>query len=168
IHHIEEAVPDDVDLEEEEQLLLFDDLQTQLSNLGVTVEKINWLISEFPEDQIRRNIDYVQARKGISRKAGYTVKAIQLDYALSTEKECSDKILLDPVEEAVRQFINENVPKKKVKRVEHLPIYMLRQPAINFFSKYVSEEEATMIWELRQEEIYNEISKKSKNMMSNK
>jgi len=145
-------------------------LQTQLSNLGVTVEKINWLINQFPEDQIRRNIDYVQTRKGISRKAGYTVKAIQLDYALSAEKERepSDKILLDPAEEAVREFIQENVPKKKVKRVEHMPIYMLRQPAINFFRKYVSEEEATMIWELRQEEIYNEISKKSKSMMSNK
>ena len=170
IHHIEEVDPDEVELEEEEQLILFDDLQTQLSNLGVTVEKINWLISEFPEDQIRRNIDYVQARKGISRKAGYTVKAIQLDYALSTdnEKESSVKTLLEPAEEAVREFIKENVPKKKVKRVEHLPIYMLRQPAINFFRKYVSEEEATMIWELRQEEIYNEISKKSKSMMSNK
>ena len=45
--------------------------------------------------------------------------AIQLVYALSTEKEkeYSDKIILDPAEEEVHKFIKENVPKKKVKRV---------------------------------------------------
>ncbi|MFP7474290.1 replication initiation protein [Niallia taxi] len=169
IHDIVEVLPEDIDSEkeEEEQLLLFDDLPLQLSNLGVTAEKIKWLMSEFPEEQIRRNIDYVQSRKGISRKAGYTVKAIQLDYALSTEKEkeSPEKVILEPSEEAIQEFIKENVPKRKVKRVEHLPIYMLRQPAINFFCKYVSEEEATKIWELRQEEIYNEINKKSKSML---
>ncbi|MEK4671099.1 replication initiation protein [Niallia sp. FSL R7-0271] len=147
---------------DEEQLSLFDELQLQLSNLGVKSDKIDWLIKEFPEEQIRRNIAYVLGRKGIKQKAGYTVKAIQLDYANSIEDEESKQQLSDPAEEAVRGFIKENVPKRKVKRIEHIPIYMLGQPAIKFFSKYVSEEEAAKIWEARQEEIYEEIIKQSK------
>ncbi|MGG4409421.1 replication initiation protein [Niallia taxi] len=147
---------------DEEQLSLFNELQLQLSNLGVKSDKIDWLIKEFPEEQIRRNIAYVSGRKGIKQKAGYTVKAIQLDYANSIEAEEPKQQLSDPAEEAVHGFIKENVPKRKVKRIEHIPIYMLGQPAIKFFSKYVSEEEAVKIWETRQEEIYDEIIKQSK------
>lgn len=160
---IEEELPLEEDEKlDEEQLSLFNELQLQLSNLGVKSDKIDWLIKEFPEEQIRRNIAYVLGRKGIKQKAGYTVKAIQLDYANSIEDEESKQQLSDPAEEAVRGFIKENVPKRKVKRIEHIPIYMLGQPAIKFFSKYVSGEEAAKIWEARQEEIYEEIIKQSK------
>lgn len=46
-----------------------------------------------------------------------------------------------------------------------MPIYMLKQPALEFFKNYVSEEEAKEIWEAQQEEIFNEINKKSKRML---
>ncbi len=153
--------------EDMEQLSLFGDLQIQLSNLGVTPDKIEWLTREFPEDQIRRNINYVQNRTGISKKAGYTVKAIQLDYAAQTFKEevQIQEELLNPADKAVNDFIKENIPKRKVKRIEHMPIYMLKNSAVKFFSKYVNEEEANNIWEKRQEEIYNEINIQSKKML---
>lgn len=159
---VEELPSDHGKLEDEEQLSFFNELQLQLSNLGVKSDKIEWLIKEYPEEQIRRNIAYVLGRKGIKQKAGYTVKAIQLDYANSIEAEEPNQLLSNPAEEAVLEFIKQNVPKRKVKRIEHIPIYMLGQPAINFFKKYVSEEEAARIWETRQEEIYDEIIKQRK------
>lgn len=165
-HQMIEVVLDESKEVEDKQLSLFDDLQILLSNLGISSDKIEWLIKEFPEDQIRRNINYVLTRKDIKKRAGYAIKAIQLDYAQSIDDEIHEpEVIIDPVEEAIREFIKDNVPKRRVKRIEHMPIYMLRQPAIKFFSKYVSEEEAIEIWDTRQDEIYNEISQQRKNKL---
>jgi len=165
-HQMIEVVLDESKEVEDKQLSLFDDLQILLSNLGISADKIEWLIKEFPEDQIRRNINYVLTRKDIKKRAGYAIKAIQLDYAQSIDDEIHEpEVIIDPVEEAIREFIKDNVPKRRVRRIEHMPIYMLRQPAINFFSKYVSEEEAIEIWDTRQDEIYNEISQQRKNKL---
>lgn len=67
-HQLIEVVLDESKQVEDKQLSLFDDLQILLSNLGISADKIEWLIKEFSEDQIRRNINYVLTRKDIKKE----------------------------------------------------------------------------------------------------
>ncbi|WP_034302611.1 replication initiation protein [Bacillus cihuensis] len=67
-------------------------IKEQLISLKVPNDKLDWLLNEFSEEQIKRNIQYVLNRneKGEIQFIGsYTVKAIQNDYgkvSLKTEK----------------------------------------------------------------------------------
>jgi plasmid replication initiation protein len=57
-------------------------LKKELENLGVPGDKLDWVLNEFPEDQVIRNVQYVHTRKkNIKYLSSYTIKAIQNDYA---------------------------------------------------------------------------------------
>jgi len=59
-------------------------VQTDLVDLGVKPEKIEWLLSEFTKEHLERNIRYTQDRLitgDVTHPHSYVVKAIQKDYA---------------------------------------------------------------------------------------
>ena len=59
-------------------------LENDLAGLGVKPEKIEWLLSEFTQDHLERNIRYTQNRLitgDVTHPHSYVVKAIQKDYA---------------------------------------------------------------------------------------
>lgn len=62
----------------------------RLISLGVTEDISQWIVNEFTEECILRNIDYVESRlksgDNIGNVGGYTVNAIKLDYAQSQNK----------------------------------------------------------------------------------
>ncbi|WP_456364806.1 replication initiation protein [Priestia aryabhattai] len=61
-------------------------LENDLAGLGVKPEKIEWLLSEFTQDHLERNIRYTQNRLitgDVTHPHSYVVKAIQKDYARS-------------------------------------------------------------------------------------
>lgn len=63
-------------------------LKDQLILLGVdNDDKLNWLLNEFTDEHITRNIQYVNSRKkNIKHLSSYTIKAMQHDYAAKTKK----------------------------------------------------------------------------------
>ncbi|GAB1768916.1 replication initiation protein [Priestia megaterium] len=59
-------------------------LEDDLVGLGVKPEKIEWLLSEFTKEHLKRNIRYTQDRLitgDVTHPHSYVVKAIQKDYA---------------------------------------------------------------------------------------
>ncbi|MFP7736392.1 replication initiation protein [Priestia aryabhattai] len=59
-------------------------LYHDLVRLGVQSEKIEWILSEFPKEQVKRNVKYTQDRLiigDITHPHSYVIKAIQKDYA---------------------------------------------------------------------------------------
>lgn len=145
-------------------------LKIQLIKLGVSNDKIVWLLHEFAEDQIIRNIEYVHTRidnGDIKHPGSYTVKAIQKDYGkvLESPTEKVEDAVDDPAGEAIRQFILENIPKQKITRLEPVPGWLYKEKAIELFAKYIPEEEAKILWENRKDEIVAEINERSKKMI---
>lgn len=63
-------------------------LREQLIVLGVAENKLEWLLNEFSQEQIERNVNYVKERiktSQITHTGSYTVKAIQKDYGNAIE-----------------------------------------------------------------------------------
>lgn len=59
-------------------------LENDLAGLGVKAEKIEWLLSEFTQEHLERNIRYTQDRLitgDVTHPHSYVIKAIQKDYA---------------------------------------------------------------------------------------
>ncbi|USK32157.1 replication initiation protein [Bacillus sp. F19] len=86
-------------------------LREQLIVLGVGEDKLEWILNEFSQDQIERNVNYVKERlktSQITHTGSYTVKAIQKDYGNAIEN----------------NLISKQRTTKKPIRVEKIPDWM--------------------------------------------
>lgn len=146
-----------------------DPLKSQLEDLGVSKDKLDWLLTEFSKEQIIRNIQYVQKRiktGEIKHPDFYVIKAIQKDFAQTIDvHDNSTNEMVDTKEKAIQQLINANIPKRKVKKLDLLSDYILEDEAIEIFKQYMNEEEAKDLWQGRKKEIVNEINKQRLSMI---
>jgi plasmid replication initiation protein len=147
-----------------------DPLKSQLEDLGVSKDKLDWLLTEFSKEQIIRNIQYVQKRiktGEIKHPDSYVIKAIQKDFAqtIDVSHDNSNNEMVDTKEKAIQQLINANIPKRKVKKLDLLSDYILEDEAIEIFKQYMNEEEAKDLWQGRKKEIVNEINKQRLSMI---
>jgi plasmid replication initiation protein len=133
-------------------------LKSQLTSLGVSTKKVDEILNNYSEEQILRNIHYVQAQmeKGTVERSGpYLVKAIKEDWGKEIDfpdGEINSEAEKAPSKETiVHEFIKIIKPSKRSK--ELLPNWFIREDAINFFIKYMSKAEAYQLWKEKESEI---------------
>ncbi|MEW4267115.1 replication initiation protein [Priestia aryabhattai] len=91
-------------------------LDHDLVSLGVKPEKIEWILSEFSQEQVERNIRYTRERLitgGITHPNSYVVKAIQKDYAEVSKESKLIKQKKISRKELVPDFITKTDNKEK-------------------------------------------------------
>ncbi|MES9765439.1 replication initiation protein, partial [Priestia megaterium] len=92
-------------------------LQHDLVDLGVKPEKVEWVLSEFTEEQVERNIKYTQDRLtmgDITHPHSYVIKSIQKDYAKASQESKVAKPKKSIRKELVPDFIRETEDKDRV------------------------------------------------------
>lgn len=147
-------------------------LRLELSRLDVPEDKLAWILTEFPKEQIVRNIQYVESRiknGDIKHPGSYTIKAIQKDYGkvIDDKVENTKDETNDPKEKAIRQFITDNVPTRKVKKVDLLSEWLVEDEAIHTFKNFMTESEAKTLWNEKKYEILEEANRRRKQMLFN-
>jgi plasmid replication initiation protein len=142
-----------LDISKEENPLKF-----QLTSLGVSTKKVDEILNNYSEEQILRNIHYVQAQmeKGsVERSGPYLVKTIEEDWGKEidfADGEINNEAEKTPSKETiVNEFIKIIKPSKKSK--EFLPNWFIKEDAINFFIKYMSKAEAYQLWKEKESKI---------------
>jgi len=76
-------------------------------------------------------------------------------------------IEINPADDAVQDFINSHIPKRKIKRVEFLTDWMMKTEALQTFSKYMNEDDALDLWNSKKEAIMKELNDRRGKMMLN-
>lgn len=76
-------------------------------------------------------------------------------------------IEINPADDAVQDFINSHIPKRKIKRVEFLTDWMMKTEALQTFSKYMNEDDALDLWNSKKEVIMKELNDRRGKMMLN-
>lgn len=89
-----------------------------------------------------------------------------ITYKLKNEID-KDIIEINPSDDAVKDFINSHIPKRKIKRIEFLTDWMMKPEALKTFSKYMNEDDALDLWNSKKEAIMQELNDRRGKMILN-
>ncbi|MCM3034320.1 replication initiation protein, partial [Niallia sp. MER 6] len=82
--------------------------------------------------------------------------------------ETDNEILeVNPIDDAIQDFINSHIPKRKIKRVEFLTDWMMKTKALQTFSKYMNEDDALNLWNSKKDAIMAELNDRRGKMILN-
>lgn len=141
ILNIEEATV--IEEDSEERLLM-----KELLSLKVSKAKIDWVLNEFPIEQIQRNISYVKSRNEVStikHLGSYTIKSIQNDFAQTSKRENRTGKAKSIRVEKVPSFIEENQKVEEIKEAGSLE----ERKALYFKQRGTQEEFESLLLEIK-------------------
>ncbi|MGG0740294.1 replication initiation protein [Niallia taxi] len=137
------------------------DIKSLASDLGVKVPNKtiqSWL--DYGKRNVIRVMESIRDDHKIENPIGF------ITYKLKNEID-KDIIDLNPSDDAVQDFINSHIPKRKLKRVEFLTDWMMKQEALKTFSKYMNEDDALDLWNSKKEAIMQELNDRRGKMILN-
>ncbi|MCM3597915.1 RepB family plasmid replication initiator protein [Metabacillus idriensis] len=141
-------------------------LREKLIELGVEKSKLEWLLNEFTQDRIERNVNYVTERlktSQITHTGSYTVKAIQQDYGnvIENNRIQNQKTTKKPIRsEVIPEWMKKNQAEKEI--MENGSTEKKQQL---YFEKRGSQEEFEDFL-LKTKEIKIKLNKRDKNKKS--
>ncbi|OIK14231.1 replication protein RepB [Bacillus sp. MUM 116] len=116
-----------------------------------------WL--QYGKENVLELIDYIKYKTDIKNPIGYVSSVLPKKVKDKEEPEA------DNVQKAIRQFILNNIPKRKVKRLEYLPDWMMEEIAIEVFKQFMTEEQANNLWLEKKVEIIQELNTQREKML---
>jgi hypothetical protein len=137
------------------------DIKSLASDLGVKVPNKtiqSWL--DYGKRNVIRVMESIRGDHKIENPIGF------ITYKLKNEID-KDIIEINPSDDAVQDFINSHIPKRKIKRVEFLTDWMMKPEALKTFSKYMNEDAALDLWNSKKEAIMQELNDRRGKMILN-
>ena len=137
------------------------DIKSLASDLGVKVPNKtiqSWL--NYGKRNVIRVMESIRDDHKIENPIGF------ITYKLKNEID-KDIIEINPSDDAVQDFINSHIPKRKLKRVEFLTDWMMKPEALKTFSKYMNEDDALDLWNSKKEAIMQELNDRRGKMILN-
>lgn len=137
------------------------DIKSLASDIGVKVPNKtiqSWL--DYGKRNVIRVMESIRDDHKIENPIGF------ITYKLKNEID-KDIIELNPSDDAVQDFINSHIPKRKLKRVEFLTDWMMKPEALKTFSKYMNEDDALDLWNSKKEAIMQELNDRRGKMILN-
>jgi len=163
-HSSQNAVLDTEELENDLFVVSKDDIKdikSLASDIGVKVPNKtiqSWL--NYGKRNVIRVMESIRDDHKIENPIGF------ITYKLKNEID-KDIIELNPSDDAVQDFINSHIPKRKLKRVEFLTDWMMKPEALKTFSKYMNEDDALDLWNSKKEAIMQELNDRRGKMILN-
>ncbi|MBE0317773.1 MULTISPECIES: replication initiation protein [Bacteria] len=137
------------------------DIKSLANDLGFKVPNKtiqNWL--EYGKRNVIQVMESIRDNYKIENPIGF------ITYKLKNE--ISNEIIeVDPVNDAIQDFIKSHIPKRKIKRVEFLTDWMMKNEALQTFIKYMNEDDALNLWNSKKEAIMKELNDRRGKMMLN-
>jgi len=163
-HSSQNAVLDTEELENDLFVVSKDDIKdikSLASDLGVKVPNKtiqSWL--NYGKRNVIRVMESIRDDHKIENPIGF------ITYKLKNEID-KNIIEINPSDDAIQDFINSHIPKRKIKRVEFLTDWMMKQEALKTFSKYMNEDDALDLWNSKKEAIMQELNDRRGKMILN-
>lgn len=105
----------------------------------------------------------IKYKEDIKNPIGYINKVLPKKVVQEENKTAEKE--REPVQELIRQFVMDYIPKKKIEKLEVIPEWFYERDAKKKFRELVSEEKAERLWLENKEYILKEIEKQSKKML---
>lgn len=163
-HSSQSAVLDTEELENDLFVVSKDDIKdikSLASDLGVKVPNKtiqSWL--NYGKRNVIRVMESIRDDHKIENPIGF------ITYKLKNE--IDKKIIeINPSDDAIQDFVNSHIPKRKIKRVEFLTDWMMKPEALKTFSKYMNEDDALDLWNSKKEAIMQELNDRRGKMILN-
>ena len=137
------------------------DIKSLASDLGVKVPNKtiqSWL--DYGKRNVIRVMESIRDDHKIENPIGF------ITYKLKNEID-KNIIEINPSDDAIQDFINSHIPKRKIKRVEFLTDWMMKPEALKTFSKYMNEDDALDLWNSKKEAIMQELNDRRGKMILN-
>lgn len=137
------------------------DIKSLASDLGVKVPNKtiqSWL--NYGKRNVIRVMESIRDDHKIENPIGF------ITYKLKNEID-KNIIEINPSDDAIQDFINSHIPKRKIKRVEFLTDWMMKPEALKTFSKYMNEDDALDLWNSKKEAIMQELNDRRGKMILN-
>jgi len=163
-HSSQNAVLDTEELENDLFVVSKDDIKdikSLASDLGVKVPNKtiqSWL--NYGKRNVIRVMESIRDDHKIENPIGF------ITYKLKNEID-KNIIEINPSDDAIQDFINSHIPKRKLKRVEFLTDWMMKPEALKTFSKYMNEDDALDLWNSKKEAIMQELNDRRGKMILN-
>ncbi|MGE6868800.1 replication initiation protein [Lysinibacillus fusiformis] len=163
-HSSQNAVLDTEELENDLFVVSKDDIKdikSLASDLGVKVPNKtiqSWL--NYGKINVIRVMESIRDDHKIENPIGF------ITYKLKNEID-KNIIEINPSDDAIQDFINSHIPKRKIKRVEFLTDWMMKPEALKTFSKYMNEDDALDLWNSKKEAIMQELNDRRGKMILN-
>jgi len=163
-HSSQNAVLDTEELENDLFVVSKDDIKdikSLASDLGVKVPNKtiqSWL--NYGKRNVIRVMESIRDDHKIENPIGF------ITYKLKNEID-KNIIEINPSDDAIQDFINSHIPKRKIKRVEFLTDWMMKPEALKTFSKYMNEVDALDLWNSKKEAIMQELNDRRGKMILN-
>jgi len=163
-HSSQNAVLDTEELENDLFVVSKDDIKdikSLASDLGVKVPNKtiqSWL--NYGKRNVIRVMESIRGDHKIENPIGF------ITYKLKNEID-KNIIEINPSDDAIQDFINSHIPKRKIKRVEFLTDWMMKPEALKTFSKYMNEDDALDLWNSKKEAIMQELNDRRGKMILN-
>ena len=163
-HSSQNAVLDTEELENDLFVVSKDDIKdikSLASDLGVKVPNKtiqSWL--NYGKRNVIRVMESIRDDHKIENPIGF------ITYKLKNEID-KNIIEINPSDDAIQDFINSHIPKRKIKRVEFLTDWMMKPEALKTFSKYMNEDAALDLWNSKKEAIMQELNDRRGKMILN-
>jgi len=163
-HSSQNAVLDTEELENDLFVVSKDDIKdikSLASDLGVKVPNKtiqSWL--NYGKRNVIRVMESIRDDHKIENPIGF------ITYKLKNEID-KNIIEINPSDDAIQDFINSHIPKRKIKRVEFLTDWMMKPEALKTFSKYMNEDDALDLWNSKKEAIMQELNDRRGKMILN-
>lgn len=137
------------------------DIKSLASDIGVKVPNKtiqSWL--NYGKRNVIRVMESIRDDHKIENPIGF------ITYKLKNEID-KNIIEINPSDDAIQDFINSHIPKRKIKRVEFLTDWMMKPEALKTFSKYMNEDDALDLWNSKKEAIMQELNDRRGKMILN-
>ncbi|HHC3419115.1 replication initiation protein [Niallia taxi] len=163
-HSSQSAVLDTEELENDLFVVSKDDIKdikSLASDLGVKVPNKtiqSWL--NYGKRNVIRVMESIRDDHKIENPIGF------ITYKLKNEID-KNIIEINPSDDAIQDFVNSHIPKRKIKRVEFLTDWMMKPEALKTFSKYMNEDDALDLWNSKKEAIMQELNDRRGKMILN-
>ena len=163
-HSSQSAVLDTEELENDLFVVSKDDIKdikSLASDLGVKVPNKtiqSWL--DYGKRNVIRVMESIRDDHKIENPIGF------ITYKLKNEID-KNIIEINPSDDAIQDFVNSHIPKRKIKRVEFLTDWMMKPEALKTFSKYMNEDDALDLWNSKKEAIMQELNDRRGKMILN-
>ncbi|QDZ88747.1 replication initiation protein [Priestia megaterium] len=163
-HSSQNAVLDTEELENDLFVVSKDDIKdikSLASDLGVKVPNKtiqSWL--NYGKRNVIRVMESIKDDHKIENPIGF------ITYKLKNEID-KNIIEINPSDDAIQDFVNSHIPKRKIKRVEFLTDWMMKPEALKTFSKYMNEDDALDLWNSKKEAIMQELNDRRGKMILN-
>jgi plasmid replication initiation protein len=130
------------------------EIQEKGKELGLTLPKKlveEWL--KYGKENVIELMDLIKYRDDIENKIGYISSVLR-----RRAKNKEEIIDVEPVQEKIREVVNYYTPRQGAKKVDLVPDWIVKNTALDIFSKDMTQEEAEQLWEEKKDEIMKEIN----------